>query len=55
MSRALKYIPNYTLTDYRRWEGDWELWDGIPVSMSPSPFGTHQWAATQIANRFRIT
>ena len=46
---ALKYIPSYTLDDYCHWEGDWELWDGIPVAMSPSPFGAHQWAATRLA------
>jgi Uma2 family endonuclease len=46
---ALKYIPNYRVSDYQSWEGDWELWDGIPVAMSPSPFGIHQWAATSFA------
>jgi len=56
---ALKYIPNYTVQEYRQWEGDWELWDGIPVSMSPnllhrhSPFGRHQWAATSIASAIK--
>jgi len=41
-----KYLPHYTLSDYRSWEGDWELWDGVAVSMSPSPFGRHQkWLA----------
>jgi len=47
--KALKYIPNYRVSDYQSWEGDWELWDGIPVAMSPSPFGIHQWAVTTIA------
>lgn len=46
---AIKYIPRYTVEDYRQWEGDWELWDGIPVAMSPIPFGRHQWAATRLA------
>ena len=39
---ALRYLPCYTIDDYRQWEGDWELWDGIPVAMTPSPFGKHQ-------------
>lgn len=39
---ALRYLPCYTVDDYHQWEGDWELWDGIPVSMTPSPFGRHQ-------------
>ncbi len=41
MSTAEKYIPRYTIEDYSRWQGDWELWQGFPVSMSPSPFGRH--------------
>lgn len=39
---ALRYLPRYTVDDYRRWEGEWELWDGIPAAMTPSPFGRHQ-------------
>ena len=42
MSPLKKYLPHYTIADYRRWEGEWELWAGIAVSMSPSPFGPHQ-------------
>ncbi len=32
----------YTIEDYRRWEGDWELIEGIPYAMAPSPLGRHQ-------------
>ena len=46
---ALRYIPNYSISDYLSWEGSWELWNGIPVAMSPSPFGLHQWVATRLA------
>lgn len=42
MTTAKKYIPHYTVADYSRWEGDWELFDGIAVSMAPGPFGPHQ-------------
>lgn len=35
-------FPRYTKTDYLGWKGDWELWDGIPIAMAPSPFGRHQ-------------
>jgi Uma2 family endonuclease len=42
MSTAPQYRPQYTVDDYMLWEGDWELWFGHPVSMSPSPFGLHQ-------------
>lgn len=41
MSTAPKYVPHYTIDDYRLWEGDWELWNGIAVAMTPSPFGRH--------------
>jgi Uma2 family endonuclease len=41
MSTAERYTPHYTVQDYQSWEGDWELWHGIPVAMTPSPFGKH--------------
>jgi hypothetical protein len=41
MSSAARYSPNYTIKDYRQWQGDWELWRGIAVAMTPSPFGKH--------------
>lgn len=36
----------YTYNDYKLWKGDWELINGYPVAMSPSPKRTHQWFAT---------
>lgn len=48
MSGARKFLPHYTALDYRSWEGDWELWQGIPVSMTPSPFGEHQRVAKNL-------
>lgn len=41
MSTAPKYQPRYTVDDYRLWQGDWELWDGVAVAMTPSPYGRH--------------
>jgi Uma2 family endonuclease len=41
MSTARRYQPHYTLDDYRHWEGRWELWGGVAIAMSPSPFGRH--------------
>ena len=35
-------IERYTYEDYKLWEGDWELIDGVPVSMAPSPVKNHQ-------------
>lgn len=41
MSTAPRYLPRYTIDDYRLWQGDWELWNGVAISMTPSPFGRH--------------
>lgn len=41
MSTAPEYHPHYTVDDYRLWQGDWELWNGVAVAMTPSPFGRH--------------
>ena len=51
MSLAEKYLPNYTVEDYLRWEGDWELIEGIPFAMAPSPFAIHQRVSFLIANQ----
>jgi Uma2 family endonuclease len=32
----------YTYNDYIRWEGSWELINGIPYSMTPAPSTQHQ-------------
>jgi len=44
-----KYLPHYTVADYQQWSGDWELWEGVAVAMTPSPFGKHQKAITRLA------
>ena len=49
---APKYQPHYTFADYCQWEGDWELWSGAAVAMTPSPFGTHQRILTRLARMF---
>jgi Uma2 family endonuclease len=41
MSTAPRYQPHYTVDDYAHWEGQWELWHGVAVAMSPSPFGRY--------------
>ncbi len=38
----------YTYDDYKMWEGNWELFDGVPVAMSPAPMRKHQSLASQI-------
>jgi Uma2 family endonuclease len=44
MSLALRKedLPHYTYADYARWEGRWELIDGVADAMSPSPSFEHQ-------------
>ncbi len=39
---AETYSEHYTVKDYEQWEGDWELIDGSPYAMAPSPMVTHQ-------------
>lgn len=39
---AAKYRPHYTYDDYCQWEGRWELIEGMPYAMSPSPVPEHQ-------------
>ncbi|PAY20868.1 hypothetical protein CKO51_03770 [Rhodopirellula sp. SM50] len=51
MSSAPRYVPHYTIEDYRRWEGDWELIDGVPVSMSPSSFGPHKRVVAELSRQ----
>lgn len=53
MSSAYKLLPHYTYKDYCRWEGQWELIDGIPYAMSPAPRPEHQAVATNIAAELR--
>ena len=36
------------MQEYLGWDGDWELWNGIPVSMSPAPSPRHQSIASQL-------
>ncbi len=42
MTSAPRYNPHYTVADYEQWQGDWELWNGVAVAMSPSAGFTHQ-------------
>jgi len=46
---AERLLPRYTIDDYQHWKGDWELWNGFAIAMSPSPFGRHQTIVTRLA------
>ena len=50
---AVRYSPCYTVDDYEQWEGDWELWNGIAVCMSPAPSPLHQYVASSLAYEIR--
>ncbi len=45
---VLAYEEHYTKHDYDRWEGDWELVEGKPYAMSPSPMFGHQFVNGKI-------
>ena len=38
----VRLLPHYTIEDWERWEGRWELIEGIPYAMSPMPTPKHQ-------------
>jgi len=42
----------YTYEDYKEWEGDWELIDGIAYAMAPSPIKDHQYFLFRISFLF---
>ena len=48
MSSPVKILSHYTYEDYVRWEGRWELIEGIPYAMSPLPRPRHQDVAGNI-------
>lgn len=45
-------LPRYTYDDYKTWQGDWELIDGIAYAMTPAPMIKHQSLAYKIASEF---
>ncbi|WP_456480054.1 Uma2 family endonuclease [Nautilia sp.] len=46
-------IEYYTYEDYKKWEGRWELIDGIPLAMAPAPLPTHQFIAMELSFQLR--
>ena len=42
-------LPHYKYKDYALWEGRWELIEGIPYAMTPSPNFRHQKISQEIA------
>jgi len=50
---SLAYQEFYTVDDYLQWEGNWELMDGMPYAMAPSPSVTHQTVGFNIAAKIK--
>ncbi|MBK1723987.1 Uma2 family endonuclease [Thiocystis violacea] len=48
-------IEHDSLSDYREWEGDWELIQGMPLAMAPSPGIEHQRASMRISRQIDQT
>ncbi|WP_404360188.1 hypothetical protein [Methylotuvimicrobium sp. KM1] len=49
----LAYQEHYTVDDYQQWEGNWELIEGMPYTMTPSPSVTHQIVAFNIVTSIK--
>jgi len=44
---------HYTYDDYKLWDGDWELYDGMAVAMAPAPMRKHQSIASELIYNLR--
>jgi len=53
MPTVAQNIEYYSYDDYKQWEGEWELIDGIAYSMAPAPMKKHQSIATEIIYNLR--
>lgn len=48
MGTVQKILPHYTIEDWQHWEGKWELIEGHPIAMSPTPIPEHQRVAAEM-------
>lgn len=48
MSSTAKILPYYTYNEWKHWQDRWELIDGVPYAMSPSPLPKHQRVAAAL-------
>jgi Uma2 family endonuclease len=54
MNDAIKILPHYTYSEYEKWEGKWEVIDGVPYAMSPLPVPKHQIIAGNLHVEFSL-
>ena len=54
MGIADKIIPHYTYDDWVHWEGKWELIEGHPIAMSPTPIPSHQRVAAELITELTL-
>ncbi len=54
MNSAVRILPHYTYAEWEAWEGKWELIEGIPHAMSPTPVPIHQKIATNLTAEFHF-
>jgi hypothetical protein len=52
MGIATKILAHFTYDNWVQREGKWELIEGHPFAMSPTPVPAHQRAATDFSNVF---
>jgi Uma2 family endonuclease len=48
-------IPHYTYDDWVHWEGKWELIEGHPIAMSPTPVPLHQRVAAELRTELLLS
>lgn len=51
---ARSYAGHYTVSEWERWQDQWELIDGVPYCMSPAPSSLHQRISVQIVTELQI-
>lgn len=54
MGIANKILPHYTYDDWVHWEGKWELIEGHPIAMSPTPIPEHQRVAAEFRTELML-
>ena len=54
MGSGLRILPHYTYAEFEKWEGHWELIEGIAYAMSPLPVLKHQQNASDLLIEFWV-